>query len=86
MPAPDVPDFFATLSDTFGVDLSGESGQVTDIVARELEQVLNLGVIMVQGAGDLWYTSPLHTYSDVVVSLLRGLQPADIDFFLQQGH
>jgi hypothetical protein len=82
----DVPDFFATLSGTFGVDLSGESGQVTDIVARELEQVLNLGVIMVQGADDLWYTSPLHTYSDVVVSLLRGLQPADIDFFLQQGH
>jgi hypothetical protein len=56
-----VPDFFATLSGTFGVDLSGESGQVTDIVARELEQVLNLGVIMVQGADDLWYTSPLHT-------------------------
>src|SRR5690606_8004992 len=82
----DVPDFFAALSDMFGVDLSGESGQVADIVARKLEQVLNLGVIMVQGPDELWYTSPVHTYTDVIVSLLRGLQPADIDFFLQSGN
>jgi hypothetical protein len=82
----DVPDFFTALSDMFGVDLSGESGQVADIVARELEQVLNLGVIMVQSADEHWYTSPVHTYTDVIVSLLRGLQPADIDFFLQSGN
>jgi hypothetical protein len=41
---------------------------------------------MVQGPDDLWYTSPLHTYTDVIVSLLRGLQPTDIDFFLQSGN
>ncbi|MEO7126151.1 MAG: hypothetical protein ABI382_14210 [Nakamurella sp.] len=80
----DVPDFFAKLSENFGVDLTGESAQVTDIVQRELAEVLNLGITMVQGPDGQWYVSPLHTYSDVFVSLLRGLQPADIDFFLKQ--
>lgn len=78
----DVPDFFSQLADNFGIDLSGESAQVTDIVQRELEQVLNLGVIMVKGPGGQWYVSPLHTFTDIYVSLLRGLQPADIDYFL----
>lgn len=78
----DVPDFFTALTDNFGIDLSGESAQVTDIVQRELAQVLNLGIIMVQRPGDEWYVSPGHTFSDVFVSLLRGLQPGDIDYFL----
>lgn len=81
----DVPDFFAALSDTFGVDLSGESGQVADIAARELKQLLNLGVVMTQDTDGQWYVSPVHTYEDVVISLLRGLEPGDIDFFLQYG-
>lgn len=80
----DVPDLFQALTDNFGVDLGDQSAQVTDIVKRELQQILDLGVIMVKGTDGQWYVSPMHTYSDVFVSLLRGLQPGDIDFFLDQ--
>jgi hypothetical protein len=56
--------------------------QVMDIVKREFPQVIGLGVVMVQAGDGKWYVSPLRTYSDVFVSLLKGLDPADIDYFI----
>jgi hypothetical protein len=56
--------------------------QVMDIIKREFPQVIGLGVVMVQAGDGKWYVSPLRTYSDVFVSLLKGLVPADIDYFI----
>ncbi len=52
-----------------------------DIVKREFHQVLALGVVMTQSGG-AWYVSPLRSYSNVLVTLLKGLQPSDVDYFL----
>jgi len=41
----------------------------------------NTGVVTTQVDGK-WYVSPLRTYSGVLVSLLQGLQPGDIDYFI----
>jgi hypothetical protein len=82
-----VPDFLGDLRNTLGIDLGDQSPQVTEILQRELKEILNLGIVMVQDSDGQWYVSPIHTYTDVVLSLLRGLQPADIDYFLQlAGH
>jgi hypothetical protein len=56
--------------------------QVIDIIKREFPQVIGLGVVMVQAGDGKWYVSPLRTTSDVMVSLLKGLEPADIDYFI----
>jgi hypothetical protein len=44
-------------------------------------QVTGLGFTTVQVDGK-WYVSPLRTYSGVLVSLLQGLEPGDIDYFI----
>ena len=49
--------------------------QVMDIIKREFPQVIGLGVVMVQAGDGKWYVSPLRTTSDVMVSLLKGLEP-----------
>ena len=56
--------------------------QVMDIIKREFPQVIGLGVVMVQAGDGKWYVSPLRTTSDVMVSLLKGLEPTDIDYFI----
>ncbi|GGL93676.1 hypothetical protein [Nakamurella endophytica] len=55
--------------------------QAVAIAKREFRQVLGLGVVMTQSGGQ-WYASPLRSYSDLFVSLLKGLEPGDIDYFL----
>jgi hypothetical protein len=56
--------------------------QMLTIIQQEFPQVIGLGVVMVQAGDGKWYVSPLRTMSDVMVSLLKGLQPADIDYFI----
>jgi hypothetical protein len=55
--------------------------QVLDIVKREFVQLTGLGFTTVEVDGK-WYVSPLRTYSGVVVSLLQGLEPGDIDYLI----
>src|SRR6185312_1041996 len=55
--------------------------QLIDIIKREFVQVTGLGFTTVQVDGK-WYVSPLRTYSGVLVSLLKGLEPGDIDYFI----
>jgi len=55
--------------------------EVLDIVKREFVQLTGLGFTTVEVNGT-WYVSPLRTYSGVLVSLLQGLEPGDIDFFV----
>jgi hypothetical protein len=62
-------------------DTSDLDPQLLDIIKREFKQIVNLGIVTVNVDGS-WYVSPIRTGSDVFVSLLRGLEPADIDYFI----
>lgn len=78
--------FVRDIGSLFGMDPGDASPEVTAIVQRELTELLQWGVTMVQGGDGQWYVSPIHTFSDLFLSLLRGLQPGDIDYFLSLGN
>jgi hypothetical protein len=59
--------------------------QIRDIIKREFPKVIGLGVVLVQGGDGKWYVSPLRSFSDVLVSLLSGLESADIDYFIKMA-
>jgi hypothetical protein len=59
--------------------------QIRDIIKREFPKVIGLGVVMVQGGDGKWYVSPLRSFSDVLTSLLSGLEAADIDYFIKMA-
>ncbi len=54
---------------------------MVDIIKREFKQVVGLGIVTVQVDGQ-WYVSPVRSFSDIFVSLLKGLQPADVDYLI----
>ncbi|WP_353647486.1 hypothetical protein ABLG96_11275 [Nakamurella sp. A5-74] len=79
-------------SQTFSTDdlmkqLSGKVGleampaQVKDIIKRVFGKVLELGLVTTE-VGGKWYVSPLRSYSGVIITLLQGLEPGDIDYLL----
>lgn len=85
--SPDQADgFVRDIGSLFGFDPGDASPEVTAIIQRELTELLQWGVTMVQGADGQWYVSPIHTFSDLFLALLRGLQPGDIDYFLAHGN
>lgn len=51
------------------------------IIGQEFQQLIGIGVVMTQEGGQ-WYASPVRSYAEVFVSLLKGLQPGDIDYFI----
>ncbi|GGP67368.1 flagellar basal body protein FliL [Saccharothrix coeruleofusca] len=55
-----------------------------DVISRIGAQVLKdgLGVVATEVDGK-WYVSPIRSYSEVFLTLLRGLQPKDIDELLK---
>ncbi|MBW4717629.1 flagellar basal body protein FliL [Saccharothrix obliqua] len=55
-----------------------------DVIARVGSQVLKdgLGVVVTEVDGK-WYVSPFRTYSEVFLTLMRGLEPKDIDELLK---
>jgi hypothetical protein len=70
--------------DTYIGEAAGSSDldpQLIDIIKREFKQIVNLGIVTVK-VNDQWYVSPFRTGSDVFVSLLKGLEPADIDYLI----
>jgi len=73
----------AWLQQTMGDAANQLDPQAKEIIKREFSKVIGLGVVMVQGADGKWYVSPLRTFSDVLVSLLSGLESGDIDYFLK---
>jgi len=75
------PDNLETYISKMGIGSSKLDPQLIDIIKREFVQVTGLGFTTVQVDGK-WYVSPLRTYSGVLVSLLQGLQPGDIDYFI----
>lgn len=56
--------------------------QVQDIVKRVWGAALQLGAVTVQVDGK-WYVSPLRSYSGIVLTFLKALQPSDIDYLVQ---
>ncbi len=55
--------------------------QLLEIIKREFKQVIGLGVVTVEVDGQ-WYVSPVRSFSDVFVSLLKGLEPGDVDYLI----
>ncbi|MBB5954194.1 hypothetical protein FHS29_000764 [Saccharothrix tamanrassetensis] len=55
-----------------------------DVIARVGAQVLKdgLGVVTTEVDGK-WYVSPIRSYSEIFLTLLRGLEPKDIDELLK---
>ena len=73
-----------TTIDSYLVDAIGSAEldeQGLDIIKREFKQIIGLGVVTVEVDGK-WYVSPIRSASDIVVSLLKGLQPGDIDYLI----
>ncbi len=68
------------LSDAVGTD--GLDQQALDIIKREFKQVIGTGLVTVQVDGK-WYVSPIRSVSDIFVSLLKGLEPGDIDYLIK---
>ncbi len=57
---------------------------VVDVVSRIGAQVLKDGVGVVATEVDgKWYVSPFRTYSEIFLTLMRGLEPKDIDELLK---
>jgi len=55
--------------------------QVVKIIGQEFEQLIGIGVVMTQDGGK-WYMSPVRSYAEIFVKVLKGLQPEDIDYFI----
>jgi hypothetical protein len=71
--------------DTYLADAVGTDGldqQALDIIKREFKQVIGTGLVTVQVDGK-WYVSPIRSVSDIFVSLLKGLEPGDIDYLIK---
>jgi len=51
------------------------------ILGQEFQQLTNAGVVMTQDNGQ-WYPSPIRSYGEILVGLLKGLEPADVDYLL----
>jgi hypothetical protein len=80
-----------SIGDMLGSLTGGQNGgisssaQMVDIVKREFKAALGIGVVMTQTNGQ-WYASPIRTFYDVYLQLLKGLQPGDIDYLLTLAH
>jgi hypothetical protein len=56
--------------------------QALDIIKREFKQIIGLGLVTTQVDGK-WYVSPVRSFGDVFTSLLKGLEPGDIEYLIQ---
>jgi hypothetical protein len=68
--------YIAQYADTEDLD-----PQAVEIIKREFKQIIGLGLVTVQ-VGDEWYVSPVRSFGDVFTSLLKGLEPGDIDYLV----
>ena len=82
-----IADFVSNAMNSSG-GLGTESGsaakmdpKLAKIIGQEFEQLTNVGVVMTQDNGQ-WYASPVRSYAQIFVGLLKGLQPADVDYLL----
>ncbi len=62
-------------------DSSDLDPQAVEIIKREFKQIIGLGLVTVQVDGQ-WYVSPVRSFGDVFTSLLKGLEPGDVDYLI----
>jgi hypothetical protein len=62
-------------------DAANLDPQAVEIIKREFKQIIGLGLVTVQVDGK-WYVSPIRSAGDVFTSLLRGLEPGDVDYLI----
>ena len=85
---PGQPDPVTLDESTIDTYLAGSLGsgdldpKLLEIIKLEFKQVIGLGVVTVK-VGDQWYVSPIRSFSDVFVSLLKGLEPGDVDYLIK---
>ena len=73
-----------TTIDSYLTDAVGSADldqQALDIIKREFKQIIGLGIVTVEVDGQ-WYVSPIRSVSDIFVSLLKGLEPGDVDYLI----
>jgi len=56
--------------------------QAIDIIKREFKQIIGLGLVTTEVDGK-WYVSPVRSVGDIFTSLLKGLEPGDIEYLIQ---
>ena len=67
------------LADSVGSDEL--TPEMLKIIKQEFKQIIGLGVVTVQ-VGDYWYVSPVRSFSDIGLSLLKGLDSEDVDYLI----
>jgi len=67
------------LSDAVGSDQL--TPEMLKIIKQEFKQVIGVGIVTVQVDGQ-WYVSPIRSFSDIFVSLLKGLDSGDVDYLI----
>ncbi len=68
--------YLAQIGDTADLD-----PQAVDIIKREFKQIIGLGLVTVEVDGK-WFVSPVRSSGDVFVSLLKGLEPGDVEYLI----
>ena len=56
--------------------------QGVDIIKREFKQIIGLGLVTTEVDGK-WYVSPVRSFGDIFTSVLKGLEPGDIEYLVQ---
>lgn len=68
---------------SLGNSSSGMDPQLVKIIGQEFQQLIGIGMVMTQDPTDSkWYASPMRSYAEIFVSLLKGLQPGDVDYLI----
>jgi len=55
--------------------------QLVDLIKREFKQIIGLGIVTTK-VGDEYYVSPVRSFSDIFVSLLKGMEPEDVQYLI----
>jgi len=56
--------------------------QMVDLIKREFKQIIGLGIVTTK-VGDQYYVSPVRSFSDIFVSLLKGMEPEDVQYLIK---
>jgi hypothetical protein len=55
--------------------------QMVDLIKREFKQIIGLGIVTTK-VGNEYYVSPVRSFSDIFVSLLKGMEPEDVQYLI----
>ena len=69
--------YIAQYADSASLDQQG-----VDIIKREFKQIIGLGLVTTEVDGK-WYVSPVRSFGDIFTSVLKGLEPGDIEYLVQ---